>query len=1031
MAVPLPPTVYERLARCGERVYVGRLVQGATVELHVDNTVFTTTATSGNYTFSVPPLAAGVEVRARQDAGSGFTPFSPSIFVEQALVPPEAGPGLPELIGTCSQCVLVDHATPGATLELRVGGDVVGTGIADRHGASCVSVDLRKLDGRREANLLARQIVCGADGPDTVRTLTLLPSLSKPAVGDPVFGCQRTVPVNNGRPGARLAFETDGGDNLGSLCSCWGAVNVNVIRPLLVGEKVRVRAYYNAQPCDEDGPWSGWREVVPPDERIRPVVQEPLIEGDQFIRVENQIEGATLLVRIAQTSGQQPDEYGPAAASDESEIALAEPLKAGNVVTVVQTLCNVAMESEPVIVRPLPPEILAPVISPPLYHCGRAVQVSNLHIGALVRVFQDGIPVGMQWAGLNHSISVSVQALSGGADVTAIQWVGGKMSPQSAPVQVDKIAELVRPHIIGPVTLNDQSVTVSGVTPGAKVVILSGGVGGNPIPVGEVYAAEPIVHVPVEQWIPAIMTSAIPRVRLCDNVVTGESKALVRSPCGTLRNIDVAETTIEFGQFHVPPVLDGGDFDIALHGRLYAPHEPTLSRYPLVIIAHGWHTGYNLNTGDPVESFLGYEYLARHLVRWDMIVFSIDLQTVNDLSVAGTNLQQFARAEVIHRVIDELLGDNNIGRLIWRERIGLVGHSMGGEAVVVAQHLNVTENRGVGIRGVVSIAPTRWHPNVVMPAGRYMQLFGALDQLTGIVPNNDTPSPGGGMRFYDRGERDKTLFWIYGMRHNPINSLWVGAGDFAEEHLADFSLSESEHQRLARCLINAFFQDTLLNSDYYRGYMAGSVFPQSLRHLQIHTSYSREPRSVLDNFGDADSQAGITAESPLDKTTNSLGLTVDATGTGLADWEDVQHATLNFSPHSTAGVRLSWKLPEAFYSSDSGGVSGQPLDVITIRLAQFFEDAALNPEALPADAFVVLSDGSHEASVRLGALAPIPYPDATARVNTMMRTVRLPLDAFKAANPGLTLGNIKSVSLRFNARPTGHILADDIEFSPE
>jgi hypothetical protein len=61
-------------------------------------------------------------------------------------------------------------------------------------------------------------------------------------------------------------------------------------------------------------------------------------------------------------------------------------------------------------------------------------------------------------------------------------------------------------------------------------------------------------------------------------------------------------------------------------------------------------------------------------------------------------------------------------------------------------------------------------------------------------------------------------------------------------------------------------------------------------------------------------------------------------------------------------------------------------------------------------------------------VAQIPYPDTAGAVLSMMRTVRLPLDAFLAANPALNLGNIQSATLRFMARPTGHILADDFEF---
>jgi hypothetical protein len=1020
LAIPLPPTVHERLALCGERVFVDGLVPGATVELHVDSAILTTTTSGGGHTFVVPQLSAGAAVRARQDAGAGFTSFSPSVIVENAFVPPQAAPTLPDEIGVCSQCVFVSHATPGARLELRVGNALVGSGLASYHGDACVGVDLR--DRRARETLTVRQVVCGAPGPDTGRTLATLTPLPRPVIGEPIFGCQNRIPVSGARAGALLTFETDGGDSLGTVCTCWSAVNVFVTRALAVGEGVRANCVYDSASCKETGPSSDLRFAVVPDERIKPEVLEALIEGDQIIRVANQIAGASLLVRIAIAQGQPAEEFGPRATSVEQEIALGAPLVAGNVVTAVQTLCGVSMESDPVTVQPKPPVIFAPVIVPPLYMCGQAVQVSNLHQGALVRVFMDGIPIGIRWAGLKNSVTIGVAPpLIAGRTVTAMQSVGGTAGPESAGIQVARIADLVPPRLLPPLAFGDQAVWVSGVVPGAHVSIMSGG-----SVIGEVDAAETVVRVPIGPVLGSQFEAVTPIVRLCDLTVIGTGLVPVFSPCDTLSNQSVVETTVDLGDFAVPQVTDGGAFTVPLRGQFYAPEKP-IDQSPLVIIAHGWHTGFDLN-GDPVESFKGFDYLARHLVRWGMLVFSIDLQEVNFRSTSAVQ-QQFARAEIILQAINRLQGSPIIGGAINPDRISLVGHSMAGEAVVVAQFINLSENRGFGIQGVVSIAPTRWHPEVVLPEGRYMQLFGSWDQLTTFIPAADTPRASGGMRIYDRGQRDKTLFWLYGMRHNPFNSRWVAAGDFAEAQLADLALPEAEHQRVAKCMINAFFQEVLFHQVQYRGYMEGTVFPQSVRHLEIHTSHSRQPRVVLDNFGDADTQVGLAAEAPLDKTINSRNQAVIASGIGIVDFEDEQHSAIPNSPHSTAGVRLSWDDATAEYRSDTGGVTMAADDFITLRLAQFFSDTTLNPVALPADFFVALSDGTQEALVRLGAVAQIPYPDAAPVVLSMMRTVRLPLDAFQAANPALNLGDIRSVTLRLMARPSGHILGDDFELS--
>lgn len=80
------------------------------------------------------------------------------------------------------------------------------------------------------------------------------------------------------------------------------------------------------------------------------------------------------------------------------------------------------------------------------------------------------------------------------------------------------------------------------------------------------------------------------------------------------------------------------------------------------------------------------------------------------------------------------------------------------------------------------------------------------------------------------------------------------------------------------------------------------------------------------------------------------------------------------------------------------------------------------------DLFVTLSDGANEPTVRLGAVAQVPYPDSAMNVLCPMRTVRLPIDAFKAANPSFNQNGIQSVTLRLIGRATGNILVDDLEF---
>ena len=513
MPTTLVPTVHERIARCNTSVFLDRLVPGADVRLSIDGAELSATATGGQMLFPVPALNGGELIRARQDAGSGFTPWSPEVEVENAFVPPMVSPHTPAEVGSCSQCVWVTGMVPGCEVEVFLvsTGDVVGQGTADRHGETCVGILLEDTRGEVFNALGARMIVCGQPSPEAVSPITADGPLPRPVITGPLFGCQKMIPTSHLNPGARVRYEMDSED-LGSFCSCWEAANVWISAELVAGLNVRAIPYWDSEPCKQDGPPSAWEPVVPPDDRIKPVIEEDVIEGDQTIRVTNQFAGATLLIRIKPDDASPVEEFGPVSTSQEPEIDLNAPVVAGSVITVIQTLCNVSVESDRVTVLPGPAVILPPVIVPPLYECATGVQVSNLHPGAFVRLFADGIPVGTAWAGSANSIAVPTN-LGVGWKITARQRVGGTWSQQSDPaVLVDHPGPLEAPRIMQPVALGDRSVRVSHVTPGAHVSIWFG-----TEKIGEADATEPVAEVAVSPVPGAIFAT----VSLCGQERSG------------------------------------------------------------------------------------------------------------------------------------------------------------------------------------------------------------------------------------------------------------------------------------------------------------------------------------------------------------------------------------------------------------------------------------------------------------------------------------------------------------------------------
>lgn len=1020
MVTTLVPTVHERIARCNASVYLERLVPGAQVVLAVDGTEYSAVADAGTMPFPVPVLAGGELIRAMQDAGFGFTPWSPEVEVEDVALPPVVSPHLPSVVGACSECVHVTGLVPGSAVELFLAstGDIVGTSSADRVGAACVRVDLTQLGGEGFGFLGARMIVCGQTSPESSSPLVTEGELGKPEVVGPLFGCQRMVPTRHLQPGARVRYEMDAA-NLGSICSCWEAANVWIGTDLVAGRRVRAVPYRESGKCKSEGPPSEWVEVVPPDARIKPVIQPALIDGDRTLRVLNQFANATVTIRIRADAEGPFDEFGPAATSQWPEFDLNAPLVAGNVVTVVQTLCSVSVESDPVVVLPRPPVVLPPVIIPPLYQCATGVQVSNLHQGAFLRLYADGIPIGTGFAGTDSSIAISAR-LAARMRITATQRVGGITSAHSEPAVEVTHGRLEEPRIIAPVARGDRTVQVTHVTPGAHLEVWSGLnlLGGTD-------ATETVVSVPVS----SVDGTIHAKVQLCGQESVGRTVEVISPPSDTGPFGDPAEDFRKYADFTVPAGTDGDKFDMPMEGQLYFPSNdgkswpPGAHNLPLVVIAHGYWAPL-------ADSYLGYNYLARHLASWGMVVYSLNLDEVNNRT-QNAAVHQYSRGEIILKAIDELGADPELGGRLDLDRIGLVGHSMGGEGVVLAQHLNESGARGVGIIGVVSIAPTNHRPEVVLRRAKYLQVLGSMDLLSQSL---NVMVRFNGFRLYDRAWYPKTHAWIYGVRHNPFNRQWVQNGDTYEAGLASLALSPAQHEEIARCLINAFFQDVLFHRTAYSGYMQGTILPESLRHLHIYLHHRQEPRKVIDNFGDVDEQEAIGAQ-PLDKLTNSLALPATASGTGLVSWLDVDHTTsAAISPHQVKSTDVSWNPPsvaDVVYSTEAGGATVRHDDVISISVGQYFEDSSVNPEGLAADLFVALDDGSEQALVRAGSIAPIPYPDMQEYAARLcpMRTIRIPADAFTAANRALDLGRIAKISLYFTARPTGRIFVDNIEIA--
>jgi hypothetical protein len=514
----------------------------------------------------------------------------------------------------------------------------------------------------------------------------------------------------------------------------------------------------------------------------------------------------------------------------------------------------------------------------------------------------------------------------------------------------------------------------------------------------------------------------------------------IGSPPGFSQPLSAFPVTIR-GLMRYPAQTAGAD----------QPVSQGLDSYPLVVLAHGNHRSL-LPGGARVESFRGLEYLARHFASYGYVAVSVDLEDMNLNLPAGTT-QRFPailqRGLVILEHIQEMAtlngSDPRLQGHIDLGQIALLGHSRGGEAVVSAQRTNVDETRGRQVQAVVSIAPTDFL-GIVHDSTPYLAIYGSAD---GDV------SGGQALRLYDRARPLKSAIFAYGAIHNRFstNPDWLAHLDSGDSR----RLSETDHLNIARGYSLGFLEMVLRNQRDHSGLFARNERPAAVAAgVEIHHQFQHPTRLTVDNF---EQGAALNRAQPLPPQlatraqTNSLGGAV--TGGGLAvpgggfTNARTEASLRRIDPgsffHDTVGGLIAWNSAGGTYTTALGGRDVSAFEVLSLRVCQRFDSPRnFNPPDPPApappapgapmDLFVRLVDtGGQAATVRIGTVALIPYPykrsDTSTLTKSVLKTIRLPLAAFTAANPGLSLTAIATLVLELRPNATGEIAVDDLELS--
>lgn len=313
-----------------------------------------------------------------------------------------------------------------------------------------------------------------------------------------------------------------------------------------------------------------------------------------------------------------------------------------------------------------------------------------------------------------------------------------------------------------------------------------------------------------------------------------------------------AQSEYRFPEAIDEDVLEGAP--IEMWAAVYRPDPMPATRAPVIVMLHGNHatcgkgafprvdnslayttTGECPPGYEVVPNHLGYGYLAERLASWGYVVVSVNANR-SITGGSGDRMDQalvLARGRLVLRHLQWLtewdaeagktpssVGTDFAGKLDF-SRVGLFGHSRGGEGVRAAYNLYVdggskwqTSLRSpVTFKGVYEVAPidrgshrvlnangVRWSVLLPMCDGDVIGHDGIrpLDRMIRSLPGEGAPF------------QQKSAFAVLGTNHNFFNSEWQkneSRGCRSHEALFESTEWESEKQRTTGLFaVMAFFR---------------------------------------------------------------------------------------------------------------------------------------------------------------------------------------------------------------------------------
>jgi hypothetical protein len=841
--------------------------------------------------------------------------------------------------------------------------------------------------------------------------------LSPPIIKEPVYSCAISITLLAFEPHAEIDIEIDGviQNPVQVEFPMPNGEAIPLFNALSTGQQVRARQRNNlAQSI-----WSNYVIVRahsedypagPPRPQINP---SPVFQCGSRTGVSNLLDGGTVWIT-----------------ADGSEVGRVKGCKEHQGVNVVPDyginqrvrawfeMCNDPSPPSIEHTTQVPPSPLPTPGIDPAYDGGEQIRITNVVNGSRVTVYRNSINQGT-WRCWGNALLVGIGSLlSAGETIEASQMMCPS-SPDSSKGStiVEPCSNLPAPRV-GPVQSGDDRITLVEFVPDAiiKVYInlIKHGEGSGPI----VLLDKQIEHgdvIHVQQLVGTCSGLTVREVhpQCVAPPFAYDPSALDLFPVG---HLEYANGDAK-GSVYYPANEDG-------EGQPFNNRLALSGRVPIVFMAHGNHATYynpenrleescsSVPSWLPIPNYQGYDYFQQKLAQMGIIAVSIDSNATNCTGLSISNIEQ--RADLIISSIahfQSLDADSNsiFHQHIDFHTIGLMGHSRGGEAVVLVPE--VISLPGISIKAVISLAPTDKGASTGQPKGyAFMTILPAGD---GDVRWNY------GAKFYDKAIPDpfKSQLYVHYTNHNFFNRQWP-----EDDGVGAPVMSRHDQERILSVYGCCMFRALLLGHSNQTGFLSGHQLPVNVASENTHLSFQYKDSFTVDNHEDNN---GIALNSLSLPTTQSGALDADE----YTFKEGAGSSAFNTSFYGNSiGMVIEDKKINGVFRSQLPEQTSITKEEIWIRAAEVYDTVSVPAGhtgfqlGLEDRRGLVIWIDSDE----VGGL-PSPYNRGDSFTKTMLKTLRFPGRCFTCINPTLDINNLAAILIRTN-RGDGRSLAfDDLQ----